>query len=82
MAHRRFGQQRQYGDLLQRPVMPATGEAERIPAIVNKSDDSPGISNEELESDLRSPMLSRSDLLYAHNSHDTIVVQKNNGDIL
>ena len=45
-------------------------------------DDSPDIRNEELESDLRSLMLSQSDLLYAHNSHDTTAVQKNNADTL
>ena len=42
------------------------------------SDNSPGISSGELESDLRSPMLSQSDPLYAHNSRDTIAGQKNN----
>jgi len=52
--------------------------AQCIPANENRFDDSPGIRNEELGSDLRSPMLSQSDLLYAHNSHGTTAVQKNN----
>jgi hypothetical protein len=56
--------------------------AQYIRVIGNRSDDSLGISSGELESDLRSPMLSQSDPLYAHNSHDTIAVQKNNADTL
>jgi hypothetical protein len=56
--------------------------AQCIPANGNRSDDSPGISSGELESDLRSLMLSQSDPLYAHNSHDTIAAQKNNADTL
>ena len=56
--------------------------AEYIPVSGNRSDDNPGINSGVLESDLRSLMLSQSDPLYVHNSHDTIVVQKNNVDTL
>jgi hypothetical protein len=51
---------------------------EYIPVSGNRSDDSPDIRIEVLESDLRSLKLSQADLLYVHNSHDTIAVQKNN----
>jgi hypothetical protein len=56
--------------------------AEYIPVSGNMSDDNPGISSGELELDLASLKPIHDDPLYAHNSHDTIAVQKNNADTL